>query len=159
MLAGAAAALILMACGSDGPTGPDGNSNNSMEATVGGQPFDPPSLAVQGSFSNNVFAISGAHTTGGVTTTVTLTILGLDSEGEYPINPNFAGQFGQVSTTVGQTTSVWTTVLSPGTGEVDITTFNADRIAGTFQFTGQAAPGTAATGQKMVTSGQFNFKR
>jgi hypothetical protein len=159
ILTAAALALAVVACGDDGPTGPDGDSNNSMEASVGGVAFDPPALAVQGSFANGVFTVAGAQTTGGVTTMVSITILGLDGEGDYPLSPNFGGQFGQVNVTQGGTLSTWTTVLSPGTGNVDITTFTDDRIAGTFQFTGQAAPGTAATGQKQVTSGQFNFRR
>lgn len=155
-------AFTLAACGDDGGTGPSGNTGSQMSATVGGQPFNPPSLAVQGTYTaaQGLLNFAGSHTSGGVTTMVTINILGVNGTGTYQLNPNFAGSFGQVSTTNGQVngTAVWSTVLSPGTGSVTLTTLTADRAAGTFQFTGQATPGNASTGQKTVTSGTFDLK-
>lgn len=153
--------VTVAACGSDS-TGPDGDNSNSMSATVGGQPFSPPGLAVQATYTagQGVLNFAGSHTTGGTTTMVLINLLGVNATGRYPLNPNFAGQFGQVTTSQGTvgSTATWSTALSPGTGEVNLTTLTATRAAGTFQFTGQAVPGSAATQQKTVTSGTFDVQ-
>jgi hypothetical protein len=158
----AAMALTVAACGDDGPTGPGGGGGNEMSATVGGVAFDPPSLAVQGTYTpaQGLVNIAGSHTSGGTTTLVTINVLNVNAAGTYQLNPNFAGSFGQVTTTNGQVngTATWSTILSPGTGSITFSTLTADRAAGTFQFTGQASPGTAATGQKTVTSGTFDIE-
>ncbi len=160
----AALSVTLAACGDDsgGPGGPGGPSGNSMVATVGGIGFDPPSFGVVGTYvaAQQVLNVTGTHTKDGVTTQVTINLLNVDGPGTYPINPNFAGQFGQITKTtgLGGTLSTWTTVLAPGTGTVEITALDNDGAAGTFTFTGQAAPGTAATGQLTATSGSFDVE-
>lgn len=156
-----ALAVAVTACGDDS-TGPDGTSDNRMSGTVGGQPFEPTAFSVQGVYSagTGLLTVSGSQTTGGVTTMVSITLLGVDGPGDYTLSPSFAGQFGQISKTtgVGGTTSAWSTVLAPGTGSVELTTINADEATGFFQFTGQASPGTAATGQLSVTTGEFHVE-
>lgn len=153
----AALALTVAACGDDGPTGPGGGDGDEMAATVGGVAFDPPGLSVQGNFAaaQDLFTLVGTHTSGGSTTVITLNVLGADEPGTYELNPNFAGTFGQVGVTTGQTIAVWSTILAPGNGSITFTTLTADRAAGTFQFTGQAS-NAGATGQKTVTSGTFD---
>lgn len=158
-----AVAFTLTACGDDGGTGPDGGgSGNSMAATVGGQGFNPPKLAVVGTYNAGagLFNVTGSHTTNGVTTQITINLMNIEGTGTYPLSPNFAGQFGQVTQVVGVGTALssWTTVLAPGNGEVEITTFTDERAVGTFHFVGQAAPNTNATGQMNVTSGSFDVK-
>jgi hypothetical protein len=155
-----AASFALVACGSDS-TGPDdqGGGSSSMNATVGGTAFAPPALAIQGHFTDGVLTFAGSATSGGTTTVVTINLLGVDGPGTYELNPNFAGQFGMVTRTQGvSTVSTWTTTLSPGTGSLNLTTLTADRAAGSFQFTGQSAPGTQATGQMTVSSGTFDIR-
>jgi len=160
----AAVAVTLSACGGDGGTGPDGGggSGNSMAATVGGQPFSPPKLTVVGTYNAGagLFNVTGSHTTNGVTTQVSINLMNVNGPGTYTLSPNFAGQFGQVTQVqgIGSSLSSWSTVLAPGNGEVELTTFTSERAVGTFHFVGQAAPNTNASGQMNVTSGSFDVK-
>lgn len=157
-----ALSVPLAACGDDGGSGPTGPTGNTMVATVGGLAFEPPKLAVVGVYNQaqGVLNVTGSHTKDGVTTQVTINLLNVTGPGTYSVNPNFAGQFGQITKTtgLGGTLSTWTTVLSPGNGSVEVTSLDANGAAGTFQFTGQEAPGTAATGQLSATSGSFDVE-
>ena len=84
---------------------------------------------------------------------------GVTATGTYDLNPSaLPNNLATLTLVEGTTASVWTTALSPATGSITLTTLTADRVAGTFQFTGQAGPGTPATGQKSVTSGSFDIE-
>jgi hypothetical protein len=156
ILTAAGLALAIVSCGEEGPTGPGGN-DNEMSATVGGTPFE--AFAPDGNFAQGVVAIMGTQTSGAITTAITINVVDPEQGAAIPLNPNFAGSFGMVTVTDGSLSpSSWTTTLSPGTGSITFSTLNSERAIGTFQFTGQAAPGTSATGQKMVTSGTFDIK-
>ena len=156
-----ALALTVAACGDDGPTGPNGGGND-MEATVGGVAFNPPSLSVQATFSTtqNTFVLGGAHTSSGITTSINLVVIGADEGETIEFTPTSGGTLATVTTTNGQIggTSTWTTALSPGEGSITFTELDSEGAKGTFQFTGQSGPGTAATGQKTVTSGTFEVE-
>lgn len=153
--------LAVTACGDDGPTGPGGGGGNDMEATVGGVAFNPPSLSVQGTFTTtqNTVVLAGVHTSGGITTSINIVVVGAVEGTPIQFTPTSGGTLATVTTTNGQVagTSTWTTALSPGNGSITFTELDADHAQGTFQFTGQAGPGTAATGQKTVTSGTFDI--
>lgn len=151
-------ALAVAGCSEDG-TGPDGGTNNSMEGSIQGEgTWDPPATAVQVARVGNTLSVSASHTVGAKTTVVSFFLLDATVEDDYPLNPTLVGQFGQISITNGSTLSTWSTVLAPATGNVELTTLTATRAAGNFTFTGQASPGSAATGQKTVTSGQFDVE-
>lgn len=154
-----AAALVLTpgACGSDG-TGPD-DGDNSLEASVAGEPdFDPSAAFVSGTYVNNNLSIQGSHTSGGKTVTIQINLPGITAEGPVTLNQNVGGQFAQVSVLQNNQLSLWTTAVAPGSGTVNVMTLTATRAAGTFQFTGQAAPGNPATGTKAVTAGSFDIE-
>lgn len=147
--------FAVAACGDDGPTGPGGN-NGDMEATVGGVAFEADAPVVV--LSQGVLSLSGTELSGGITTSISIIVIDPEQGATFELNPTFAGTFAQVGLTGGQANSVWTTILAPATGSIHFSTLNSDRAAGTFQFTAQAAPGTAATGQKAVTSGTFDVE-
>jgi hypothetical protein len=150
------ASFALLACGGDGGTGPTNNGGtNSMQATVQGVAFAPTSQTVGASYASGVFTLQGS-TTSSPYVVVQINVTNATGAGTYNLSPGFAGDFGQVSITDGSNISTWTTVLSPGTGTITFSTLTATRAQGTFQFTGQEAPGTSATGQRSVTSGTFN---
>ena len=157
--ASATLVLLLAACGTDGPTG-SGSASSSMTATVGGADFSPRSLDITASRNGNAIQFSGEHTVGNTTTTVTIALPNVTVPGTLILNPTFTSQFGRVTLSGGTagTTRTWSTLLSPGSGSVTITTIAAQRVAGTFQFTGQFDPATAATGQISVTSGTFDIR-
>jgi hypothetical protein len=126
-----------------------------MQATVQGAVFAPTSLTIGASYASGVFTIQGSTTTSPYVA-VQLNVTNVTGPGTFQLNPGFVGDFGQVTITEGSDVSTWTTVLSPGTGSITFSTLTATSAQGTFQFTGQAAPGTSATGQKSVTSGTFS---
>lgn len=151
------AAVALIACGSDS-TGPGGGGGGTMTATIDGGNFAPRSDDVEVHFNGGVLNISGTATSGNTTTTITLNVLNVVGAGTFPLNPNNAAQYGEIIQSQGGAASGWTTTLSPGTGSVVLTSLSGSRIEGTFQFTGQFKPGTAATGQKSVTTGSFSVQ-
>ena len=153
-----AAALVLSvgAC-SDG-TGP-GDGDNSLDATIAGEAgFDPSAEFVGGTYINNNLSIQASHTSGGKTVTIQINLPGITGEDDVTLNQNVAGQFAQVSVLLNGQLSTWTTAITPGTGTVNVTTLTATRAAGTFSFTGQASPGTGATGTQVVSSGSFDIE-
>lgn len=156
----AVVALSLGACGSDTGTGSGGSATSTMSATVDGEAFAPPTTAIVATRNGNAISFTGTHTVGNTTTTVTLVLPNVTAPGTLILNPTFASQFGRVTRSQGSagTTAAWSTVLSPGTGSVTITQLAALRVTGTFQFTGQFDPTTAATGQLSVTSGTFDIR-
>ena len=153
----AALAFTVAACGDDGPTGPDGGGSE-MAATIDGTNVTFPSLGIQGVYTQNVLQIGGTTTTNPVRQ-INISLNGVTATGTYDLNPSaLPNNLATLTLVEGTTASVWTTALSPATGSITLTTLTADRVAGTFQFTGQAGPGTPATGQKSVTSGSFDIE-
>lgn len=154
------ALLVLVACGSDTPTGSGGATESSMSATVDGMDFHPSSGAIAITKTGSALTFTGTQTTGGTTITVTISLPNVTVPGTLTLNPNQPSQFGKVIISMGTaaTTGAWSTVLSPGNGSVTLTTVAAQRVAGTFQFTGQFDPSTPATGQKTVTTGSFDLR-
>ena len=152
-----ALAFAVAACGDDGPTGPGGGSK-SMSATIDGADVTFPSTGVTAVYTNNVLQIGGTTVTNPVRQ-VNISLNGITATGTYNLNPAaLPNNLATVTIVSGGSASVWTTALSPATGSITLTTLSGDRVAGTFQFTGQAGPGTPATGQKSVTSGSFDIE-
>jgi hypothetical protein len=150
-------ATALTACGDDGGTGPTPGGSKSMQATVAGVQWTGNPLAITAARSGTVLAIAGSDIKAGTTTQININLPNVTGTGTYQLNPNFAGQIALLTVTTGTTPAVWTTALSPGTGSISITTLDSDRVAGNFSFTAQAGAGTAATGQRAVTSGTFDI--
>jgi len=75
----------------------------------------------------------------------------LNQTGTFSLN---TGQLNlvNISSATGQT---WSTVAPGSTGSIVITTYTANRIAGTFSFTAAALSG-GATGTLTVTNGSFD---
>jgi hypothetical protein len=157
ILATAALVLAVGAC-SDG-TGP-GDGDNSLDASIAGEPaFNPTAQFIGATYVNNNLSIQASHTVGSKTVTIQINLPGITTAGSpITLNQNVAGQFAQVSVLQNAQLSTWTTNLAPGTGTVTVQTLTSSRAAGTFTFTGQAAPGTQATGTKAVTSGSFDIE-
>lgn len=156
-----AATTTLAACGSDDPTGPGGGGggSKSMQASVEGQQWTANPLAITAVWNQEaeVLTFAGNSLQSGTNTQINITLVGVDGPGTYQLGPAFTGTQALLTITQGTTPSSWTTVLSPATGSVTVATLTGTRVAGTFSFTGQAAPGTAATGQRTVSSGQFDI--
>lgn len=148
---------VLTACGSDDGTGPTPGGSKSMEASVAGAQWTANPLAITAARNGTILSIAGSDIKAGTTTQININLPNVTGPGTFQLNPNFAGQLALLTVTTGTTPAVWTTALSPGTGSISITTLNAERVTGTFSFTAQASAGTAATGQRAVSSGTFNI--
>lgn len=155
----ATATTFLAGCGGDGGdggTGPTGGSK-SMQASVQGVQWTANPLAISAVWSGTALTLAGSDLKSGTSTQVNITLPNVTGTGVFQLNPNFAGQVALLTITTGTTPSVWTTALSPGTGTISLSTLTNERVAGTFSFTAQASPGTAATSQRTVSSGTFDI--
>jgi hypothetical protein len=73
------------------------------------------------------------------------------------VNPSTTpGGEGSVGVVTGSDLDTWETWLTGSAGSVTITTRTSNRVAGTFQFTATANPGTPP-GTKAVTAGEFDI--
>ena len=151
------AAISLVACGGDSGTGPNPNgSGGTITATVDGSTWAPPSTLVQAAYGNNTFALGGT-VTGTPNRQINITVSGVSGPGTFDLGPANPAALALLTFSTGSSSvSTWTTALSPATGSITFSTLTATGAQGSFQFTGQATPGTSATGQKSVTSGSFN---
>ncbi len=152
--------LALAACGGGTPTGSGGATESSMAATADGMDFRASSAAITATRNGNSLVFTGTQTSGSTTISVTISLPNVTVPGTLTLTPTQPSQFGKLIISMGSvaTTGAWSTLLSPGSGTVTLTTVAAQRVAGTFQFTGQFDPATAATGQKSVTSGSFDLR-
>jgi hypothetical protein len=151
-----ALAFAVASCGDGGPTGPGGGNGNAMSATIDGTDITFPSTGVTGVYVNNVLQIGGTSTTNPVRQ-INIVLNNVTATGTIGLNPPAAPNQALLTIMINGQANVWTTALPPATGSLTLTTLTADRVAGTFPFTGQAGPGTPATGQKSVTSGTFDI--
>lgn len=151
---GAFVLALATACGSDksSTTEPTQTTNlvtnGSFGATINGTAWSAVSrVAVSRSTTNNIVAIAA----GSSTYTLTFGIGPVTAAGNFSLN------FGQPSIAIisAATGQGWTTATQGGTGSITITTFTANRIAGSFSF--EAVPITGgATGTVRVTNGSFD---
>lgn len=146
--------VALAACGGD--SGGPSNSNGSMSATIGGTSWTA-SLTVQGSYNSNVLSFAGNGGSGANTYQINITLLNVTAPGTYNFN---AGSIGNIAlvTQPGPPVATWNASGLAGSGSVTITSISSSRAQGTFSFTGAASGGTAATGTKAVTNGQFDVR-
>ncbi len=144
------------ACGGDGggPGAPSGTGTLTAQVDGSGWTATSGILALR---QSNFVSITGS-----VGSVSSITIAWPDEgAGTYSI-PNATGMnlnyalFG--SGHVWQALAMGTQLGGVGNGSVTVTTLNAERVVGTFQFTAPAASSSGASGQKVVTNGAFNIK-
>jgi hypothetical protein len=151
MLAASLVVFALNACGGDGPTGTNGNTNlgdGSMTANINGTAWRSTKAGDKGSHSGTIYAVVGLNGS----YTIALGIAGLTAPGT--VNLSLASGNGSnaiVSNTVGG----WSTAFNGGSGTITVTTLTANRIAGTFSFDAPAGSGNS-TGTLQVRNGQFD---
>ena len=143
------AMLGATACGDDDPSGP-GAGDGDLSATIDGDDWEA-NLAAVATRTNNVIGI-GAGDTGG---NRSIGIGFIDAgTGTYPINGTTPTNAILIE---GQQT--WAASAGVGgSGTITITTLTATRVAGTFSFTAVPNAGTGATGNRVVTNGEFDVE-
>jgi len=149
-----AASLVLFAlnaCGGDGPTGTNGNTNvgdGTMSAAINGAAWRSMKSGDKGSHSGQIYAVVGLNGS----YTIALGIAGLTAPGTVDLSLTSGnGSNAIVSNTVG----AWSTAFNGGSGTITVTTLTANRIAGTFSFNAPAGSGNA-TGTLQVRNGNFD---
>jgi hypothetical protein len=148
---GAAAGMLalLMSCGGDGGSGPNGGDAN-FTATIDGNDFTASAATTVAQISNaGNFAIVGSSGTS-TATSITLILYNIGGPGTYPLGVSGTARGGLG--TVGTSSSSLSTPLSGTAGSVTISQVSATRIAGTFNFVAGVAPVT-----KTVTDGSFDL--
>lgn len=141
--------------GDNGPLGPDGDS--PISATIDGQAWSaaltPGATIAMRLEGSNMLGITG---TDQALRSVNLTIQGVTATGTYALSaPTFNS--GAVIDGGGADPATWMSSVPGGSGTATITVLNAERVAGTFEFTALAAPGTSTTGTVHVTNGRFDM--
>jgi len=147
---------LALACGGgDDDTGPSG-STGSMSATIGGVSWNA-NLTVQGAYTGGVLAIGGNGGSGANNYQVNITVTNITAAGTFNFGVGAIGNQALV-TLIGNPVSTWGATFAGGSGSITVTSLTASRAQGTFTFTANASPGTAATGTKAVTNGQFDVR-
>jgi len=143
-------ALALTACGKDAtePSVP-GNGDARMSARIDGQAWSASlALAAGGSQAGAVIAVSGSDQ---AQRTIAFAFINAGT-GTYEIEPGAA-----TNAVLSEGSAQWQAAPGQGTGTITITTLNAERIAGTFEFTAEPGSG-GATGTRVVTQGTFDVE-
>lgn len=139
-------ALLLAACGSDSPAGPNAGGNGNMSARIDGESWS--SVMEQVSFSAGAIIVAGADGAGRA--------IGMgwreEGVGSYTIGP---GELANANFTSGA--ALWNASAQQGSGTVVVTARSPNRVAGTFSFTLEPVPNTDATGTRSVTQGTFDL--
>ncbi len=155
--------MIGLGCSSDGggPAGPGSNNNGGgtgFTARIDGTAWSSSASTIQvtGNPSNpgpGQLIISGIDLNTG--RSVQLILAFVSGPGTYPLGVNMLSTPGGTGTAVVAGSS-WLTPLSGAAGSVEITARTATRIAGSFEFTGDALIG-ATPPQRTVTEGAFDI--
>lgn len=140
-----AAGLTLALCGCGTSSNVLQPTNGSMTATIDGSSFSANSIAA--TYLSGILAVGGTDSQGrgiGIAAQVpgpgTFTV-GVTSPANFSVTIGAAG---------------WQAAITLGSGSVTVTSISATGAKGTFQFTAGPVPGTAATGNKVVTAGAFD---
>jgi len=133
--------LGTASCSDDAdPAGLGGAPNGTMTATIDGAPGSAVSITV--TRGSGFLSVAGSDAE---PLAIGFTIQEAGT-GTYPIGPATV-----TSANVTNLSTVWTAA----TGQVVFTTIEADRVAGTFQFTAPLTVGSGAA-ERIVTSGAFD---
>ena len=140
---------LLVSCGGDGGSGPDGGDAN-FTAKIDGADFTASALttAAQISGAGNFAIVAGSGTSAG--TSISLILYSIGGPGTYPLGVSGTVRGGLA--TVGTSSSSYSTPGSGTAGSVTITQVSASRIAGTFNFVAGVSPVT-----RTVTDGEFDL--
>jgi hypothetical protein len=157
VVAGIAGVIAAGGCGGGGDSnGPGGGSG--LTAKVDGQSFSAEPISIVAQAVPGVpgsFLVLGSQTTGGVTTSLTITLYNITGTGTFPLGVS-SDVYGGIGL-VGQAGESWITDNTGNEGSVTLTTFSATRVAGTFSFTAEPGQGNAVGGTRSVTNGQFDL--
>ncbi len=140
-------AILLAACGSDGPTGPAPLANGTYSARIDGGEFNAMSAAVIGG-AGGLYSLGGGNAAG-----QTIGFAWLDvGPGTYVI--------GGAATTIASHThsgQTWSASTAQGSGSIVVTTSTSTRVAGTFSFVLPPDAASGATGTRTITQGVFDL--
>lgn len=156
LLAALALALALVACGSSSTGLDDELDENVMTANVGGVAFTAVDVQVSSAGGGSLSFVGNTSLTESPVLSISIAVNAFVGPGTYDLGPSTASTAATyTSTPSGGPPSQWSTQGAEATGTITISTYTSSIVAGTFQFTGTADAGTAATGTVSVTSGTF----
>jgi len=146
----------LSGCGSDGPSGPDGDSEYYLSARIDGAQWSAdPSLiyvAATSEATPAMITFQGSTLDGGGRSIV-FHLARIPGPGTYPLGMNIGTGTGGIASYV--TGGVgWNTPLTGAAGTVTISSITESTVTGTFEFVATRADGVAGT----VTVEQGRFR-
>lgn len=157
--------VVAMACehGDTSPVGGDDDNNGGgggdfFRATIAGQPWasDVSLIQVVGSpvqTAQGMLTISGSNSSSPIMLQMNLSFI--HAPGTYPLGIDLATTPGGIGQVIDDADS-WETWLTGSAGTVTISARTSTRVAGTFNFTATASPGTPP-GTRPVTAGAFDI--
>ena len=122
------------------------SNRGTMSAQINGTPWTATCLQAA-SWAANTLSIVATDGTQAIT-------LGAVTPVPGPIDLATGAAFGSV--TLLSTAGTWTTANNGGTGTLTLSRLDLQGATGTFSFSAPPAPGTVATGTKVVANGVFN---
>ncbi|OAB76016.1 DUF6252 family protein [Cochleicola gelatinilyticus] len=155
--------LAFASCKSDDDGGDDGNAGNgTLEAQVDGQNYTSIPEASRAEL-NTSSSVQTLAVTGGTldSENIQMIIIGFEGEGTYQLNLTNIGTYSYLPDPGNpdpNSVVVYTTVGEgqASNGEVSISSFDGNRVLGTFSFTGYNLDDTSDT--VAVTNGSFNMQ-
>ncbi|MGB3617571.1 MAG: DUF6252 family protein [Catalinimonas sp.] len=154
-----AAFFLLTACGNDDDAASP-QLNGTMTAKVDGIDWEANVLAqITEAGPSVVVTASTDNSPEGLSSTIQMNLMNVSSTGTYGLDGT---NFSAISTasyafTTGSTANDVSTFNSLGeSGTVRITTFDSNKIEGTFQFVGAEVQGSA---KRTITDGAFSINR
>lgn len=144
--------------GSDGPTNPGNGGGSGFTATIDGQAWqaEPISIAAGGMPAvPGGLLVVGSQTSGGVTRSLTFSLLYIKGPGSYPLGilSDIYGGNGSV----GVSGEAWSTPFTGQAGTFTITTLTATHLVADFQFMAEPGRHNPATTNKVVTGGHIDL--
>ncbi len=150
------ATVLTFSCSSDDNGGGGGSPSGSfLHAKVDGtqfkaevQGFSTVGANRIGTGEGQIISIIGGTIDG---TNVSISLMGINAAGTYTLNPDSDSVIA--FTTAGGAAAYGTGICAGSTGTITISAIDAEKIEGTFSFTGK--DGEMCSSTKMVTEGKF----
>lgn len=146
--------VAFLACGGDDSTGPSGNGESGMSATINGASWSAEALlsSAQYNETDDLLVLIGLNTS---TYSIAINVDDLTTTGTYDLTDTFPLRFAVVTTNAGGS---WTSTTAAVQGTVTLSTFSQNRAVGTFSFDAEAVGTSTVTTPLSVTNGQFDLE-
>lgn len=162
LLVGLLSLPMIAACSDDSPSRPSngggpgpGPGSAPMSAMINDVAWAATANISSATFTSNgnTLVVNGLNIDTG-SYSMAINLSGVEDSDTYVLHDIFPLRLVVVTTLDGGS---WGTTYGDGSGTVTVETLTQDRVAGTFSFTANPAPGSTETGTLVVTDGEFDM--